>query len=54
MWTAFDADTSRLFGLVVGLELLLAAGGMAVLAIRRHYELSSAWSRSPSGCTCSR
>lgn len=41
--TAFNADTSRLFGLVVGLELLLAAVGVAVLAIRRHKELSSAW-----------
>jgi hypothetical protein len=52
--TAFDADTSRTFGLVVGIEVALAAIGAVVLARRRSSELippGSPWSW---GCTCSR
>lgn len=41
--TAFDADTSRTFGLVVGVEVALAAIGAAVLARRRSSELIPAW-----------
>jgi hypothetical protein len=41
--TAFDADTSRTFGLVVGIEVALAAIGAAVLARRRSSELIPAW-----------
>jgi hypothetical protein len=41
--TAFDADTSRTFGLVVGIEVALAAIGAAVLARRRRSELIPAW-----------
>jgi len=41
--TAFDADTSRTFGLVVGVEVALAAIGAAVLARRRSGELIPAW-----------
>jgi hypothetical protein len=37
--TALDADTSRTFGLVVGIEVALAAIGAAVLARRRRSEL---------------
>jgi hypothetical protein len=41
--TAFDAGTSRTFGLVVGVEVALAAIGAAVLARRRSSELIPAW-----------
>jgi hypothetical protein len=41
--TAFDADTSRTFGLVVGVEVALAAIWAAVLARRRSSELIPAW-----------
>ena len=41
--TAFDADTSRTFGLVVGVEVALAAIGAAVLARRRRSDLIPAW-----------
>lgn len=41
--TAFDAETSRAFGIVVGIEFALAAAGVIVLAIRRRLSFSSAW-----------
>ena len=41
--TAFDAGTSRTFGLVVGVEVALAAIGAAVLARRRSGDLIPAW-----------
>ena len=49
--TAFDADTSRTFGLVVGVEVALAAIGAAVLARRRSSELIPAWVAWSWGCT---
>lgn len=42
--TAFDADTSRTFGLVVGIEVALAAIGAAVLARRRVLLAAALWS----------
>lgn len=41
--TVFDDDTSRVFGIVVGIEFGAAALGAAVLTIRRHRELISVW-----------
>jgi hypothetical protein len=41
--TVFDADTSRAFGVVVGVEFALAGIGAAVLAARRRGELIAAW-----------
>jgi uncharacterized membrane protein YhaH (DUF805 family) len=41
--TVFDADTSCTFGLVVGVEVALAAIGAAVLARRRRSDLIPAW-----------
>ena len=41
--TAFDAGTSRSFGIVVGVEFALAALGAALLARRRHGDLIAAW-----------
>ena len=48
--TAFDADTSRTFGLVVGIEVALAAIGAAVLA-RRRVLLAVAGQRPPLAVT---
>ena len=39
----FDAGTSRTFGLVVGVEVALAALGAAFLARRRRGDLIPAW-----------
>ena len=52
--TVFDADTSRTFGIVVGIEFALAGIGAAVLAARRRGELIAAWVALVVGCTCSR
>lgn len=41
--TAFDAGTSRRFGIVVGIEFAAAALGAAVLAVRRRRELIPVW-----------
>jgi uncharacterized membrane protein len=41
--TAFDEDTSRTFGIVVGIEFAAAALGSVLLAVRRRRELSSVW-----------
>ncbi|MFI6262404.1 hypothetical protein [Micromonospora sp. NPDC051006] len=41
--TAFDADTSRTFGLVVGVEFGLAALGAGLLALRRRKDLIPVW-----------
>jgi hypothetical protein len=41
--TAFDDDTSRAFGIVVGIEFGAAALGAAALAVRRHRELIPVW-----------
>jgi hypothetical protein len=41
--TAFDGDTSRAFGIVVGIEFGAAALGAATLALRRHRELIPVW-----------
>ncbi|GAB2917658.1 hypothetical protein GCM10027280_00840 [Micromonospora polyrhachis] len=41
--TAFDADTSRTFGIVVGIEFGLAGIGAGILAALRRSELISAW-----------
>jgi hypothetical protein len=41
--TVFDAGTSRTFGLVVGVEVALAALGAAFLARQRRNELIPAW-----------
>ena len=41
--TAFDAGTSRTFGIVVGVEVALAALGAALLARRRRGDLIPAW-----------
>jgi hypothetical protein len=41
--TAFDADTSRSFGIVVGIELVLAGLGAGLLARRRRGDLIPAW-----------
>jgi hypothetical protein len=39
----FDDDTSRVFGIVVGIEFGAAAVGAVVLAVRRHSELIPVW-----------
>ncbi|MDG4797074.1 hypothetical protein [Micromonospora sp. WMMD1082] len=41
--TAFDDDTSRAFGIVVGIEFGAAALGAGLLAVRRRADLISAW-----------
>lgn len=41
--TVFDANTSRAFGVVVGLEVALAVVGVVVLAILHKQDLSAAW-----------
>ncbi|MEU8655379.1 hypothetical protein [Actinoplanes philippinensis] len=41
--TAFDEDTSRTFGIVVGLEVLLAGAGAVVLSLRGRRELVPVW-----------
>jgi hypothetical protein len=41
--TAFDADTSKTFGVVVGIEVVLAGVGAAVLAGRGRKELIPVW-----------
>jgi hypothetical protein len=41
--TAFDADTSRIFGIVVGIEVALAGLGSAVLERRGRGDLVPAW-----------
>ncbi|GAB3153708.1 hypothetical protein GCM10027290_47010 [Micromonospora sonneratiae] len=41
--TAFDADTSRTFGIVVGIEFGLAGLGAGILALLRQSEMISAW-----------
>jgi uncharacterized membrane protein YhaH (DUF805 family) len=40
---AVDADTSRTFGMIVGIEVVLAGLGAALLARRRRDDLISAW-----------
>jgi hypothetical protein len=41
--SAFDADTSRAFGIVVGVEVVACAAGAIVLAVRRRSDLTAAW-----------
>ncbi|RLK23079.1 hypothetical protein DER29_0928 [Micromonospora sp. M71_S20] len=41
--TAFDADTSRAFGVVVGIEFGIAALGAGLLALRRRRDLIPVW-----------
>jgi len=41
--TAFDEDTSRSFGIVVGLEVLLAGAGAVVLSLRGRRDLVPVW-----------
>ncbi|MEH1102080.1 hypothetical protein [Micromonospora sp. CPCC 205561] len=41
--TAFDADTSRAFGIVVGIEFGVAAFGAGLLALRRRRDLIPIW-----------
>ncbi|GAA3951000.1 hypothetical protein Aau02nite_86580 [Amorphoplanes auranticolor] len=41
--TAFDGDTSRAFGIVVGIEFGAAALGAVALAVRRHRGLIPVW-----------
>ncbi|MEQ4299872.1 hypothetical protein ABNF97_00545 [Plantactinospora sp. B6F1] len=41
--TAFDADTSKAFGVVVGIEFGAAGLGAVALALVRHRELIPAW-----------
>ncbi|MGW4498834.1 hypothetical protein ACWENR_09460 [Micromonospora sp. NPDC004336] len=41
--TAFDADTSRSFGVVVGIEFGAAALGAVLLALRRRRDLIPVW-----------
>jgi len=41
--TAFDEDTSRAFGVVVGIEFAAAALGSVLLAVRGRRDLISAW-----------
>jgi len=41
--TVFDEDTSKAFGLIVGIEFALAGIGAAVLGARRNKELIPAW-----------
>lgn len=41
--TVFDEDTSRTFGIVVGIEFGAAAAGAVLLALRRRRELIPVW-----------
>ncbi|WP_229068873.1 hypothetical protein [Actinoplanes sp. DH11] len=41
--TVFDEDTSRTFGIVVGLEFAVAGLGAVLLALRRRSDLTAAW-----------
>jgi hypothetical protein len=41
--TAFDDDTARAFGIVVGIEFGAAGLGAAALAVRHHRELIPVW-----------
>jgi hypothetical protein len=41
--TVFDAGTGRVFGVVVGIELVLAVLGATLLARRRRSDLIAAW-----------
>ena len=52
--TAFDADTSRIFGIVVGVEVALAGLGAALLARRGRDDLIPAGWPWSSGSTSSR
>ncbi len=52
--TAFDADTSPTFGIVVGIEFGVAAIGAGLLALLRRNELAAPGSPSSWACTSSR
>ena len=41
--TVFDEDTSPIFGLIVGIEVLLAVGGALLLSRRGRQELIAPW-----------
>jgi hypothetical protein len=41
--TAYDEDTSPIFGIVVGIEFAVAAAGAVLLAVRRRKELTTPW-----------
>jgi hypothetical protein len=41
--TVFDGDTSRAFGIIVGIEVALAVIGVVALAFRRRLDLAPAW-----------
>jgi hypothetical protein len=41
--TAFDADTSPIFGVIVAIEVLLAGGGAILLSRRGRRELIAPW-----------
>jgi len=41
--SVFDADTSRTFGVIVGIEFAAAAIGAGILEVRRKKELIPAW-----------
>jgi hypothetical protein len=41
--TAFDEDTSKMFGIVVGIEVVLAGAGAVVLSVRGRRDLVPAW-----------
>lgn len=41
--TVFDPGTAAGFGVVVGVEVVLAAGGVVVLARRQRLDLAAAW-----------
>ena len=41
--TVFDADTSPIFGIIVGIEVVLAVGGALLLSRRGRQELIAPW-----------
>lgn len=41
--TAFDEDTSMTFGIVVGIEFVLAGAGAALLRARRKQDVTPVW-----------
>src|SRR5687768_14272363 len=41
--TVFDEDTSKAFGIVVGIEFVLAGAGAAVLSVRGRKDVVPAW-----------